>query len=68
MNRQLIFRAFQIITGVLFGLAVVFWFLRSGGESSDPEASSYFLPEPMEAPNFDLLSHAGTVIVDFFMN
>ncbi|MGD2123795.1 MAG: SCO family protein [Gemmatimonadota bacterium] len=59
MSHRLIFRTFQILTGLLLGLAVVFWFVRPREESPDAASASYFLPEPMEAPTFDLLSHTG---------
>jgi protein SCO1/2 len=52
VNQRLMLRAFQVVTGLLVGLAVVFWALR-------PTEPSYFLPEPMEAPSFSLVSHHG---------
>ena len=49
-------RTFQLVTGLLLGLVVVFWILRPEGETP---YTNYFLPEPMEAPSFSLVSHHG---------
>ena len=54
MNQRLILRTFQILTGTLLGLAVVFFVLQS----RTPD-TGYFLPGPMDAPAFDLLSRGG---------
>ncbi len=56
MNQRLIFRTFQVITGVLLGLLVAFWVFRS---RSQTDTAGYFVPEPLEAPIFELLSHEG---------
>jgi protein SCO1/2 len=62
VNRRPLVRVFQVTTGLLLGLAVALWFFRPGpvGEGEDP--AGYFLPDPLPAPDFTLLSHTGDVV------
>ena len=57
MDKKHLTRIFQVITGILLGLAAVFVFIRSRGPESPPEG--YFLSEPLEAPEISLTSHRG---------
>jgi len=50
---------FRILTGVLLGLAVVVIVVRSQDPGREAEAPDYFLPDPIPAPEFSLLSHRG---------
>ena len=59
MKQHSLVRAFQILTGLLLGLAVVFWLVLSPPADEDRDGASYFLPEPLEAPDFTLTSHRG---------
>ena len=59
MTRHLLKRAFQALTGLLLGLAVILW-LSPGTPSDQAEGpGSYFLPTPLPAPGFELTSHKG---------
>ena len=55
-------RAFQALTGVLLGLAIVLWFLRPSGIDPSGGQTSYFLPDPFPVPSFELLTHQGDVV------
>ena len=58
MKRALVLRSFQVVSGVILGLVLVFWLLRPAGPDRAPE-TSYFLPDPIPAPDFRLTSHDG---------
>lgn len=62
MSQQTLKRAFQALTGVLIGLALVFWLFPSGGDTPPLEAENHFLPTPIQAPEFRLMSHRGDTI------
>ncbi len=62
MNHHRLARFFQVLSGVLLGLAVVIWILQPGGTREDTAPASYFLPEPLQAPSFTLISHLGEPI------
>ncbi len=62
MNHHLMARFFQILTGVLLGLAVVFWVLRGSGGGGAADTSAYFLPDPIPAPDFTLMSQDGHAV------
>lgn len=62
MKKLLLARAFQALTGVLLGLAIIFWILRPTGLESPAGQESYFLPGPLSVPAFQLLSHNGDVV------
>jgi protein SCO1/2 len=61
LNPKLLFRAFQILLGVALGLSVAFlWVSRQPGNRTETEVGeSYFLPSPLPAPEFSLVSHQG---------
>jgi protein SCO1/2 len=61
MEAQMVKRLFQILTGVLLGLALALWVWGRPGLLPSPaaETSGNFLPSPFPAPRFDLLSHTG---------
>jgi protein SCO1 len=59
VNQPLLARAFQVLTGVLLGLAVGFWLLRGRGEAPAEPTPSYFLADPIPAPDFVLRSQDG---------
>jgi protein SCO1/2 len=52
-------RSFQVLTGILLGLAIVFWLVLRPSPDGSQEVSDYFLPEPIQAPDFTLTSHLG---------
>jgi len=58
----LLVRTFQILSGIMLGLAVALWFLGRGGGRIPVSEASHFLPEPLEAPLFTLTSHQGAVV------
>ena len=62
MSPKLLLRTFQILLGVGFGLAVAFaWVSRQPGERAETVVGeSYFLPSPLPAPEFTLVSHEGS--------
>ena len=51
-----LFRAFQAITGVILGLAVVYFLLRPESPTGWNGQDDYFLPDPIPAPSFQLTS------------
>jgi protein SCO1/2 len=55
-------RLFQILTGILLGLAVVLWLLGRPGPGSESPASRFFLQSPLPAPSFSLTAQDGTRI------
>jgi len=59
VKKQNLGRIFQVLTGVLLGLAVVLFVLRWQNRGQGSEAASYFLPDPIPAPEFSLVSHQG---------
>ena len=59
---NLLARLFQIVTGVLLGLALVLWIMRPGGPFTADGAESYFLQEPLPAPAFALTSQRGEAV------
>jgi protein SCO1/2 len=56
-----ILRLFQILLGIALGLVVAFLWARGRGPEPQEVGSggSYFLPEPLPAPDFALTSHDG---------
>lgn len=62
MERKILIRIFQSLTGVLLGLALVFLVLRPGDADPEGEQASYFLPDPIQAPPFNLRSHQGSPV------
>lgn len=59
MERQFLKRAFQALTGLLMGLALILWLVPTPSAVPSPSADSYFLPSPIPAPAFSLTSHRG---------
>jgi protein SCO1/2 len=59
VKKHLLARIFQVITGVLLGLAVVIWVLRPGSAPQGMDPLQYFLSDPLQAPTFTLASHRG---------
>jgi protein SCO1/2 len=59
LRQLLVRRAFQAITGVILGLALVTWFLRGPRTPGSEDPTSHLLAEPLVAPEFTLLSHRG---------
>lgn len=61
MQRRLLFRTFQVLLGVLFGLALVFVWVRARATDVAIEVPStrYFLPSPIPVSDFALPSSAG---------
>lgn len=60
MTQQIIIRLLQVATGVLLGLAAIFFWMAR--ESSRPEietVDSYFLPAAIPAPSFTLTAQDG---------
>jgi protein SCO1/2 len=58
-------RTLQVAGSVVLGLALAFWLLRpvEGPDTTSPDPSrEYFLPEPLTAPTFELLSHTGEAV------
>lgn len=62
LKHRLLVRAFQALTGVLLGLAMIVWLLRPSGGGPSVNPDSYFLPDPIPLPAFQLLSHGGNVV------
>lgn len=59
MKQHFLARPFQILTGVILGLAGVFWILRPGANEPEVDPRQYFLSDPLPAPIFTLTSHRG---------
>jgi protein SCO1/2 len=59
VKQHFLARIFQVLTGVLLGLAVVFWVLRPGSTGQGMDPVEYFLSDPLRAPTFTLTSHLG---------
>jgi protein SCO1/2 len=59
VKRQLLKRAFQALTGLLLGLAIVLWFRPGVPPEQAERPDSYFLPSPLQAPEFELTAHTG---------
>jgi protein SCO1/2 len=59
VKRHFLARPFQLLTGVILGLAVVFWILRPGTNETEVDSGQYFLSDPLPAPIFTLTSHRG---------
>ncbi|MFH1764197.1 MAG: SCO family protein [Gemmatimonadota bacterium] len=59
MKKHSLARPFQILTGVILGLAGVFWILRPGSGEPEVDPRQYFLSDPLPAPSFTLTSHRG---------
>ena len=57
-------RSIQILTGVGLGLVIAFVLVRSSGpeEENAERQGSYFLPNPLPAPEFTLTSHHGVQV------
>ncbi len=65
---QILTRIFQVLAGILLGLAVALWILRPGSPPPPEDLrGSYFLADPIPAPSFSLASHMGGEVstVDF---
>jgi protein SCO1/2 len=62
VNKHFLPRLFQILTGVLLGLAVAFWVLRPEKTGQELDPARYFLADPLPAPSFTLTSHKGDVV------
>ena len=60
VNQRRLIRLLQVATGVLLGLAAIFFWLARGHGRPGPEAAeSYFLPEAIPAPSFALTAQDG---------
>ncbi len=59
MKQHFLARVFQLLTGVILGLAVVFLVLRPGNIGKGMDPVQYFLSDPLQAPTFSLTSHLG---------
>jgi len=62
VKQKLLLRAFQALTGVFLGLAIIIWVLRPSGVDPYAGQDSYFLPGPLPIPAFELLSHHGEMV------
>jgi len=59
VKKHLMVRVFQALTGVLLGLALVLWVLRSESSRLGQDRAGYFLADPLPAPHFNLVAHTG---------
>jgi protein SCO1/2 len=62
VNKHFLPRLFQVLTGVLLGLAVALWILRPEKTGQETDPGRYFLDNPLPAPSFTLTSHRGEVV------
>jgi protein SCO1/2 len=59
VTSRVLLRLFKILTGVLLGLALVLLLFRLGVSPDAGNDHGNFLPDPIPAPSFTLLSHTG---------
>ncbi|TFH66555.1 MAG: SCO family protein [Gemmatimonadales bacterium] len=59
VKQHFLARPFQLLTGVILGLAGVFLILRPGANETEVDPKQYVLSDPLPAPIFTLTSHRG---------